>query len=122
MNDFLLCICQILESTQDLRDNEFRFFLLYLLSLFKVIIKVWSTAEFKDSAKAIMINLYCIKVLYYPTVVEFLMDLIFSKSMLDVVIFDLIIPTIIKMVDLACHFSAVFQIKSFIDFRETTFA
>ena len=69
-----------------------------------------------------MINLYCIKVLYYPSVVEFLMDLIFSKGMLDVVILDLIIPAIIEMVDLACHFSAVFQIKSFIDFRKATFA
>ena len=69
-----------------------------------------------------MINLYCIKVLYYPPVIEFLMDLIFSKGMLDVVILYLIIPAIIEMMDLACHFPAVFQIKSFINFGEATFA
>ena len=44
VNDFLLGISQILESAQNLRDDELSLFLLDLLRLFQTVVEVRSTA------------------------------------------------------------------------------
>ena len=54
-----------------------------------------------------MVNLYCVKMFDYSAIVQFFVDFILSQRMLDVVILNLVIPTIVKVVDLASNFSAV---------------
>ena len=43
VNDFLFGVCQILESTQNLGDDELSFFLLDVLCLFQIVVEVWTT-------------------------------------------------------------------------------
>ena len=69
-----------------------------------------------------MIDLDSIVMLHYASIVEFLVDLVLTKSMLNVVVLYLIGPTIVKVVNLACHFATVFQVKGFVDFAKTTLA
>jgi len=52
------------------------------------------------------------------SIVEFLVDFIFSQSMLDIVVLDLITPTVIEVVDFAGDLPAVLQVKSLVHFRE----
>lgn len=42
--------------------------------------------------------------------------------MFDVIVLDLVTPTIVKMMDFAGNFSAVLKIEGFIDLRKTSFA
>jgi hypothetical protein len=48
-----------------------------------------------------------IKLLDDPPMIEVFMYLILPNSMLDVIIFDLLGPTVVKVMDLASHLSAV---------------
>ena len=43
VDNFLLGVSQILESTQNLGDDELSLFLLDLLCLFEIVVEVWST-------------------------------------------------------------------------------
>ena len=49
------------------------------------------------------------------------MDLIFPDSMLDIIILDLLAPTVVEVVDFASHLPAVLQIVSLVDLRIATF-
>ena len=60
--------------------------------------------------------------LHYSTVVQLLVDFIFSQGMLYVVVFDLVIPTIIKVMDFACYFAAVLEIECLVYLGKSTFA
>lgn len=67
-----------------------------------------------------MINLNRVKMFHNPTILKFLVDLIFSECVLDVVIFDLITPAIIKRVNLAGNLPTHLNIKSLINLREAS--
>jgi len=90
--------------------------------LSEVIVKVRTTAKFQNCAEAVMVNLNCVILLYHSSIVEFFVYLIFSKSMFDVAIFDVILPLVIKVMHFTSNFSAVFQIKGLINFRVSTFS
>ena len=92
MNDLLFRFVQVLEATEDLRDDELGFLLWYLLMLLEVEIEVGALAQFKDSAEAVMINLNSVKVLHHSSIDQVFMDIVLSDSMLDVALFDLLSP------------------------------
>ena len=78
-----------------------------MLCLLQIVIEVRSAAQFQNGAEAVMVDLYCVKMFDYSAIVQFFVDFILSQRMLDVVILNLVIPTIVKVVDLASNFSAV---------------
>jgi hypothetical protein len=41
--------------------------------------------------------------------------------MLDVIVFDLIAPTVVEVVDFASNFAAQLNVKRFVNFAKTTF-
>ena len=86
-----------------------------MLIFFQVIVEVRSTAKLQYCTETIMIDLYGVIMFDNAPIVELFMYLIFSQSMLDIVILDLVTPAVIEMVYLACNFSAIFQIESFIN-------
>ena len=43
VNDFLLGVSQVLESAQNLGDDQLSLFLLDLLGLFQIVVEVWTT-------------------------------------------------------------------------------
>lgn len=55
-----------------------------------------------------MINLNSIILFNYSTMIQVFMNFIFSDSMLDIIIFYLLRPTVVKMVYFTCDFTAVF--------------
>ena len=69
-----------------------------------------------------MVDLYSVVVLNNAPVVQFLVDLVLAQRMLDVIVLDLITPTVIKMMNFASNFSAVLQVKGLVDLRKATFA
>ena len=54
-----------------------------------------------------MIDLDSVVVLNNSSIVQFLMNLVLSERMLDIVIFNLIAPTVVKMMDFASNLSAI---------------
>ena len=105
-----------------MRDYQLRFFLLDLLVLLQVVVQVRPATELKYGAKTIMVDLYSVVVLNNAPVVQFLVDLVLAQRMLDVIVLDLITPTVIKMMNFASNFSAVLQVKGLVDLRKATFA
>lgn len=69
-----------------------------------------------------MVDLDGVIVFDHAAIVQFFVDLVFSQRMLDVVVLDLVRPAIVEMVDLACDFTTILQVKGFVDLAETTFA
>jgi hypothetical protein len=63
-----------------------------------------------------MVDLDRIVLLHNPSVVKVFMNLVLSQSMLDVALLDLLAPTVVEMVNLASHFTAVLQIVALVDF------
>jgi hypothetical protein len=63
-----------------------------------------------------MVNLDRIVLLDDPSVVKVFMNLILSQGVLDVALLDLLTPTVVEMVNLASHFTAVLQIVALVDF------
>lgn len=63
-----------------------------------------------------MVDLYSIVVFDDSSIVKFLVDFIFSQSVLNVVVLDLITPTVIEVMDFAGNFPAVLQVKSLVNF------
>ena len=118
----MLLIVQVFEARQNLRDNELGFFFLYLLRFLEIIVEIWPTAQFEYSAEAVMVDLNGVEMLYYTSVIQLFVDFIFSESMFYVIIFHLISPTIIKVMDFACNFTAIFKVKGLVNFREATFS
>ena len=116
VDDLLLLVGQILQPRQDLRDDQFGFFLGELLVFLQIVVQIWSGTQLQNSAETVMIDLDSIIVLHYPSVCQFLVDLVLAECMLNVVIFDLVGPGIVKMMDFAGNFVTVFQIKGFVHF------
>ena len=69
-----------------------------------------------------MINLHRIVLLHHPTVVQVLVDLVFSNGMLDIVVLDLLTPVVVEVVDLAGYFPAVLKIEGLVDLRIAAFS
>ena len=63
-----------------------------------------------------MVDLNSIVVFDNSSIVEFLVDFIFSQSMLNIVVLDLITPTVIEVVDFAGDLPAVLQVKGLVHF------
>ena len=61
-----------------------------------------------------MIDLDSIVLFNDSPVVEVLMNLILTQGMLDVALLDLLAPAVIKVMNLACDFSAVLQVISLV--------
>ena len=98
-----------------MRDYQLSFLFLDLFRLFQIVVEVGSTAELEDGTEAVVVDLNCVEVLDHSAVVKLLVDFILSQSMLDVVVFDLVVPAVIKMMDFACDFAAVLQVEGFVD-------
>ena len=49
------------------------------------------------------------------------MNLIFTDRVFDVVVLDLLGPTIVKVVYFTCNFFTIFQVVSLVDFRVPAF-
>jgi len=47
----------------------------------------------------------------HTSVVEFLVNFVFPQSVLDVVIFDLIAPAVVEVVNFASNFAAGFNVE-----------
>ena len=62
-----------------------------------------------------MVNLHGIVVLDNASIVQFLVDLILSQSMFNIVILHLVTPTVVEVVDLAGDFAAIFQVKRLVN-------
>ena len=69
-----------------------------------------------------MVDLHRIEMFHDPPMIKFFVTLIFPQSMLDVVVFDLVAPAIIKVVNFASYLTELFQIESLVNLREATFA
>lgn len=67
-----------------------------------------------------MINLHGIVVLDNASIVQFLVDLILSQRMFNIVILHLVTPTVVEVVDLAGDFAAIFQVKRLVNLWEAT--
>ena len=115
MNDLLLLVCQVFESGEDLGDDQFGFFLNDLLVFFQIVIEVWPTAKLQDCTEAVVVDLNSVVMLHDASIVQLFMDLVLSQSMLDVVIFDLVTPTVVEVVNFAGYLTAIFQIEGLVD-------
>lgn len=122
VDDFLFLVVQVLQSAQDLADDQLRFFFLDLLVFFQVIVQVWATAELENGAEAVVVDFNSVKVFHDASMVQLFMDLVLAQSMLDVVVFYLITPAVVEVVDFACHFTELLKVKGLVDLRETSFA
>lgn len=69
-----------------------------------------------------MIYLHRIEVFHNPAMIKFLVNLIFTQGMLDVVVFYLIAPTVVEVVNLACYLTELLKIKRFIYLWEASLA
>jgi hypothetical protein len=76
--------------------------------LLQVEVEIWPRTKLKDGAETVVVNLNGVKLLDHTSMVEVLVDLILSNSMLDVVVLDLLRPAVVEVMNLACHFTAVF--------------
>jgi len=89
---------------------------------FQIVVQIWATAKLKNGAEAVVINFHCIIVLHDASIVELLMDFIFPQRVLYVVVFDLVTPTVVKVVNFASDFPTILQIERLINLREPTLA
>jgi hypothetical protein len=67
-----------------------------------------------------MVNLDRVIVFDHSTIIQFLMNFVFSKRMLYVIVFDLVAPAVVEVVDFASNFSAQLNIKGFVNFAEAS--
>lgn len=114
MDYFLLGVSQILQATQNLRNYQLCLLLLNLFCFFEIVVEVRSTAQLQDGAETIVINLNSVKMLHHSSIIQLFVNLILPQSMLDVVILHLVIPAIVKVMDLAGNFAAIFEVKSLV--------
>ena len=122
MNYLLLTLIQILQPTENLRNYQFSFFFRNLFILFQIEVEIRSRAKLKYGTKTIIINLNGVKLLDYTSMIKFFMNFSFPYCMLDVILFNLFRPTIIKVMNLACNLPAGLEIEGTIHFRVATFA
>ena len=69
-----------------------------------------------------MIDLHRIVLVHYATMVQVFVYLILSYRMLDVIVFDLLRPAVVEMMDLARNFPACFEIEGFVHFGIAAFS
>ena len=118
----LLLVVQVLQPAQDLRYDQLGLLLSYLLVLLQVIVKVRPTAQLENGTEAVMVNLHRVVVLNHAPIVQLFVDFVLPQRMLNVVVFDLVVPTVIEMVNFAGDFTAILQVKRLVDLREATLA
>ena len=116
MYDLLLTLVKVFEAAQYLRDYQLGLLLRYLPILLQVEVEIGPGAKLKYRAKAVVIDLDGVILMHDPTMVQILVYLVLSDRVLYVIIFDLLGPTVIKVVYLACDFSAAFQVECFVHF------
>lgn len=115
MDYFLVRVVQVLQPTQNLRNNQLCLLLRDLLVLLQIEIKVRPSAQFKNRAEAIVVDLDGVVLLNHSSMVQVLVDFIFSDCMLDIVLLDLLAPAVVEVVDLAGNLSAVLQVKRLVN-------
>jgi hypothetical protein len=62
-----------------------------------------------------MVDFNRIELFDHPSMIEVLVYFILPDGMLDVVVFDLLTPAIIKVVDLAGHLPTALEVIRFVD-------
>ena len=122
--DYLLLLVahQVLQPRQDLRNDQFCLFLCKLLVFLQVVVEIRPTAQLENRTEAVVVDLHCVIVFNDAPMAQLLVDLILTQRMLYIVIFYLIAPAIIEVVDFTGDFTTVFEVKGLVDFGETTFA
>ena len=93
-----------------------------LTVLFQIEVQIWSRAQFQNCTETVVVDLDGVVLLHYSSMVQVFVDLVLSDRMLYVVVLNLFAPRVVKMMDFACHFSAVFEIVSFINFGIPAFS
>ena len=78
VDDLLLLVGQILQPRQDLRDDQFGFFLGELLVFLQIVVQIWSGTQLQNSAETVMIDLDSIIMFHYPSMSQFLVDLVLA--------------------------------------------
>lgn len=78
-----------------------------LLVFLEVVIQVRATAELKNGAKTVVVDLNSVVVLHYSAMVKLLVDLILPEGMLNVVIFHLVSPAVIKVMNFTSHLNTI---------------
>jgi hypothetical protein len=84
--------------------------------LLQVEIQVWTRAKLKDGTKAIMVNFNSVVLFHNSPMIEIFVNFVLTYGMLYVIVLDLLRPTVVKVVNFASNFSAVFEIEGFVDF------
>jgi hypothetical protein len=84
--------------------------------LFQIEVKIWARAQLKNGTEAVVVYFNSVVLLDHSPVVEVLVNFIFSNCMFDIVILYLFAPTVIKVMDLACNFLTILEIKCLIYF------
>lgn len=121
MYNSLFLVVQILDAWQNLANDQFGLFFLYVFIFFQIVVQVWSWTQFQNRAKAIVVNLHCVVVFHHSPIVKFLVDFVLSQCMLYVIILNLVLPTIVERVNFTRDFSTHFNIKRFVNFRKPSF-
>ena len=122
MNDSLGALVEILEAAEDLRHDQLGFLLRYLPILLEVEVQVWPRAQLKDRAEAVVVNFNRVKLADHTTMAQVFVDLVLTNRMLDVVVLDLLRPTVVEVVHLAGNFTTRLQVIRLVHFRVATLA
>ena len=69
-----------------------------------------------------MIYLDCIVLFDDSAIIKILVNLVFSESMLNVALFNLLTPTVIKMMNLARNLATVLKVITFVNLRVPAFS
>ena len=114
VDDFLLALIEVLESAQNLRNNELGLLLWDHLVLLKIDVQIWPRAKLKDRAEAVVVYFHGVELFHDPPIVQVLVYLVFSDGMLDVIVFNLLGPAVVKVVDFASDLSASLKVKGLV--------
>lgn len=68
-----------------------------------------------------MVNFDSIKLLDDPPMIQVLVNLIFTDRVFNVIVFDLLGPTIVKVVYFTSYLPTIFQVVCLVDFRVPAF-
>lgn len=116
MNDTLLLIVEVLDSREDLADDQFGFLFCNLLIFLQVVVEIRPRTQLQDGAERVVVDLNSVKMLHHPAVVELLMDFVLPQRVLDVVVLHLVTPAIVEVMDLASHLLAQLNVESAVNF------
>lgn len=122
MDDFILLVIEVQQTTQDLTDDQSGFLLREGSVLFEVHVQVHSTTELQYSAEWVVIDLNRVKLPHHSRVDKLWMNFIFSHGMSDVVLLQPLIPVVVKVVDLTGNLSVLIKIKCLVHLGVTSSA